>query len=345
MKQVVNIVGAGPAGLSAAINLSREGYNVIVHEAEKQIGGDPSWHPSCHATPINLDVFEQYTGLNVRPAFKECTNNLSYYVEREKKSFSDFTGSVLPNMYCVIRGPHEKSLDNYLYQMALKEGVEVRLNDKWTARDFESAPEKTIIATGFGQSAYEDMNYKFTPFYGYWTRAECTEEQAHLAIYHGDFTNEYAYSCSKDGMWYCLLFAKGDVTQEGLQKFSRILKDKEGFTVEKWSRFNGATPRFPKLLEGKFVFAGTAAGFIEPAQGFGIVSSMLGGKIAALAVTNPEKAQAEYDRFIEPIKKHVLLKFQPGYRTSIHVRKDQVWFDIPTIKSGVPDYELEKKLY
>jgi hypothetical protein len=339
LKEVIHVVGAGPAGLSAAIILQREGYNVIVHEAEKQVGGDPSWHPSCHATPIDLDIFQQYTGIDVRPAFKECTNYLSYYHEGQRKEFSDFAGSVVPCMYNVIRGPHEASLDTYLYLMACRDGIEVRFNDKWTTQDFKAAPENTIIATGFGQSAYEDMGYKFTPFYGYWTRSECPAEKTHLAIYTGDFTNEYGYSCSKDGLWYSLLFAKGDVTQAGLDKYSEILKEKEGIRVDRWLRFTGTTPRFPKLLDGNFIFAGTAAGFIEPAQGYGITASMLGGRIAAWAVTDPEKAKAEYNRFIEPIVKHIKLKFQPGYRTSIHFRLGQVWFDIPTIKAGVADNE------
>lgn len=342
MKKDIHIAGAGPAGLSAAINLSREGYNVIIHEAEKQIGGDPSWHPSCHATPIDFDAFEQYTGLDVRPVFKKSTDSMFYYVEREERPFSEFSGSEVPFMYNVIRGPHSLSLDTYLYQMALKEGVEVRLDDKWTAADFKSAPEKTIIATGFGQSMYEDLGLKSTPFYGYWTRMDCPPEQCHLGIYHGDFTNEYAYTCSKDGLWYCLLFAVGDVTKEGLDKYAQILKEKEGFIVDSWNRFTGKTPRFPKFIDGNLIFAGTAAGFIEPAQGFGIVASMLAGKVAAIAVSDPERGQREYDRFMEPIKKHVMLKFQPGYRTSIHFRKGQVWFDIPTFKAGVPDYLFEK---
>ena len=139
-----------------------------------------------------------------------------------------------------------------------------------------------------------------------------------------------------------MIFAKGDIDQEGLDKFSKILKNKKGVSVDKWGRFTGTTARFPHLFDGNLIFGGTASGFIDPAQGYGIVSAMLGGKIAAVAVTDPAKAQAEYDSFIEPIKKHVAMKYQPGYKSSIHFRMGQVWLDIPTIKPRVPDYELEK---
>ena len=59
-------------------------------------------------------------------------------------------------------------------KLAVKEGVEVRFNEQnGTKKEFDAAREssdKTIITTGFGQSAYEDLGMRFTPFYGYWTR-------------------------------------------------------------------------------------------------------------------------------------------------------------------------------
>ena len=56
-KKEALVVGAGPAGLVAAINLAREGFKVRVFEKEKQIGGYPHWHPSAHDTPVGKDLF------------------------------------------------------------------------------------------------------------------------------------------------------------------------------------------------------------------------------------------------------------------------------------------------
>lgn len=39
VKTEILIVGAGPAGLVAAINLNREGFKVIVREKEESVGG------------------------------------------------------------------------------------------------------------------------------------------------------------------------------------------------------------------------------------------------------------------------------------------------------------------
>ena len=38
MKKKIDIVGAGPSGLVAAINLARAGYNVTVHEEKSGVG-------------------------------------------------------------------------------------------------------------------------------------------------------------------------------------------------------------------------------------------------------------------------------------------------------------------
>jgi hypothetical protein len=341
MKDKIHIVGAGPAGMVAGINLKRQGFDVLIHEAEKEVGGPPGWHPSVHVDPIDYDVFEEYTGVDIRPAFKDVTDYMTYYYENEERPFADFIGTI-PNMQICVRGPHPTSLDTYLYELAVKEGVEFLFNDKWGKEQFYAAPPNTIVSTGFGQSAYEALGMRFTPFYGYWTRLDCPPEEVHISIYQGSYTNEYGYSASMNGIWYSLLFAKGDIDTNILDKFAGILKDKKGVTVKKWKRFTGTTARFPKLYDGNLIFAGTASGFIDPAQGYGIISAMLGGKIASVAVTDRDRAQAEYDKFVEPVKKHVQLKFQPGYKSSIHYRMGQVWLDIPTIKPRVPDYLVKE---
>ena len=340
--KTIHIVGAGPAGLTAGINLNRQGYEVIIHEAEAQIGGDPSWHPSCHATPIDMKAVQDFIGIDVSGAFKESTHNMRYFHNNEERPFEEWTHSDIPYMYNVIRGPHPLSLDTFLYNIAVEEGVKVQFNDKWTTPDFEAAEKPTIITTGFGQSAYEDMGYRFTPFYGYWFRGTAPQDQCHLNIYTGDFTNEYGYSTSKDGLWYSLCFAKGDVSPEGLATYAEYLEEREGIHVDQWLRFTGTTPRFPKLFDGNFIFGGTSAGFIEPAAGFGIVASMLGGKIAAQAVEDPEGATENYNRFVKPIADHVKLKFQDDYVVSIHFRDGNPWFDIPTKKAGFADWQVEE---
>ena len=69
MRQVT-IVGAGLAGLTAAIILAREGHDVTVLEQEKAMGGASllasavSKHELCFAdmTPLDLDAMSRYLG-------------------------------------------------------------------------------------------------------------------------------------------------------------------------------------------------------------------------------------------------------------------------------------------
>ena len=50
------VVGAGLGGLVAAVNLAREGRDVVVLERESRIGGSPLYHPSPEGTPLDVDA-------------------------------------------------------------------------------------------------------------------------------------------------------------------------------------------------------------------------------------------------------------------------------------------------
>jgi hypothetical protein len=345
MGEEITIVGAGPAGLTAAIILKREGYNPVVYEAEATYGGDPCWHPSVHGSPVNFDTLEEYTGIDFSPVFQkvDLKNDYHYYYNLNEIARPGFDPEKDYPLHNTERGPRETSLDGYLYRMALDADIPIHFNCKWGKEDFLNAKPKTIVATGLGQAAYEARGVKFTPFYGFWTSQSTDMDSVTGANYYGDFSNEYAYACSINGLWYCLLFAKGDISQEELDQFKRVLFEIDGKKVINWSRFTGASVRHPMLFDGNLIFAGTAAGLIEPSRGFGIISALLSGRIAAWAVYDKEKAQAEYDKFIEPIRKHVLLKFseKDDYVVAAFMKPGDLWFDIPTIKSGVIDSEAK----
>ena len=59
------VVGAGLAGMVAAINLAKAGYEVTVLEAEARIGGSPQLHPSLHITPIDKKKVWAYIGIEL----------------------------------------------------------------------------------------------------------------------------------------------------------------------------------------------------------------------------------------------------------------------------------------
>ncbi|KAK4486398.1 hypothetical protein RD792_009072 [Penstemon davidsonii] len=54
VSRTVAVIGAGAAGLSAALELRREGHNVVVYERETQLGGTWVYTPDTESDPIGL---------------------------------------------------------------------------------------------------------------------------------------------------------------------------------------------------------------------------------------------------------------------------------------------------
>ncbi|KAI3468908.1 hypothetical protein Pfo_025571 [Paulownia fortunei] len=55
VSRTVAVIGAGAAGLSAALELRREGHSVVVYERETQIGGTWVYTPETETDPMGLD--------------------------------------------------------------------------------------------------------------------------------------------------------------------------------------------------------------------------------------------------------------------------------------------------
>ncbi|MDX1582415.1 MAG: NAD(P)/FAD-dependent oxidoreductase, partial [Thermoanaerobaculia bacterium] len=137
----VTIAGAGPAGLSAAITLAREGRQVIVHEAKKDVGsrfiGD-------------LQIMENFSETESITSFLDrigIERNF-YFRPAHRSTFFDHHGksrevrSEQPYGYFIRRGPFDGTLDRGLFRQALELGVEVRLESRLK-------PELAdIVATG-----------------------------------------------------------------------------------------------------------------------------------------------------------------------------------------------------
>ena len=144
-KKEALVVGAGPSGLVAAINLQRDGFAVTVWEQEKEIGGNPHWHPSAHDTPVGKKLFE-YIGIDLWECFHDYTENFQFIMNG---NLIDYPASKKNPLYVCERGSRESSLDSTLYRIALKEGVKFEFGRAFTREDLKSKvlPEITILAT------------------------------------------------------------------------------------------------------------------------------------------------------------------------------------------------------
>lgn len=324
-KKGVLIVGAGPAGLVAAINLRREGFPVVVQEKQAAIGGEPGWHPSVHTTPVAPAGLWTYIGIDLSEAFADVTGVVRMNMGGVDAGPVSSSDSKL-RTFNVERGPRKTSLDSILYRIAEREGVQFEFGKAFRAEDLNTRrPDNTIIATGLSPGLYAGLGIEHTTFAGYWAFMEIEPPQVSAIIYYG-VSNEYGYTAAMNGIWYVLVFARREVPTESLEAFGAIVTKTEGYEFGEWRRFVGQTPKAPSLYVNGFVRTGTFAGFIEPALGFGITGSLVSGKIAALAMTDPEAAQSEFDRFTRGIPAHIARKRQPGYVPSVAM--GPVWFDI-----------------
>jgi flavin-dependent dehydrogenase len=143
------IVGAGLAGMVAAINLARDGYRVVVRERRKEVGGETNIKGLegkviniGDGTPIHLERMRAYTGIDlsgVVTPLKSARNHVY------GKTFDlDFYDGV--PTYLVERGPRPTSLDVHLFNLAVSEGVEFSFDD--TVADFDDLPPQVNGARG-----------------------------------------------------------------------------------------------------------------------------------------------------------------------------------------------------
>ncbi|MFH1722216.1 MAG: NAD(P)-binding protein [Candidatus Altiarchaeota archaeon] len=141
MKEI-KILGAGVSGLTAAINISKAGFDVEVFEKEKDVGqrfsGDfqviENW---VHREDI-LDIIKKMNlDLDFSP---KPLDNLMIFGPKGKKFV--LTSKHKSGAYIVQRGPGKGSLDCCLKNQALKSGVKINFNSGVKPEDAD------IVATG-----------------------------------------------------------------------------------------------------------------------------------------------------------------------------------------------------
>ena len=312
------VVGAGLAGLTAAINLRRRGHEVRVLERRDGVGGPSRDLPTGDlsytmgdGSPVELDKLHRYTGIDIAPACLPLPGIRVYsFGKRYDIAFP-------PNVpaFLVERGPRDSSLDMHLYRIAVGEGVRFEFNFPLrTRKDFQVLPPGTILATGIFPEAYHALDLPFVPGYGLFGQGRVAEGYIgpQVIIYMDRHTWDYAFFSTINGTAGALLFQrKRPLSEEAKRWFpSRLARD-EGIELSEWydvEDFGGEKELLPllplgsianpRLFHGKFILAGTLSGAQDPVLLFGIHGALVTGTIAAMAAEEPERAQAEFRRVI-----------------------------------------------
>ncbi len=282
----ITILGAGLSGMIASIILARTGRKVKVIEGAKKIGGNLMFHPSIHATPIDIEKVASWTELDTDRMFVKGTGvemfigTQSFYQEP---------------MYLIERGDRPKSIDNYLYDVANELGVVFEFGHH--INDPAKLPKDSIIATGYHPSMFKALNIPCSNGEGFYKVAD-NDDPSHEGKVYGwvaPYTRDYAYACVLNGMRYILLLSRFGLPENALQKFQEHLKATLGWEYDNWGVIKNLpypwSYKKPTFRFNDYILTGSAGRFIDPMGGFGIHGAILSGVAAAWTIIDPAKAE------------------------------------------------------
>ena len=316
------IVGAGLSGLVAAINLVRDGYNVLVRERRDSVGGPTELEGTVinigDGTPINLERLQAYTGIDISAAavrLKEV--EIHAYGRTFAHRFREDHET-----YLVERGQRPTSLDVHLFKLAEAEGVRFQFDDP--VEDFDGLPPDTIICTGFFAEAFKALDVPHLPVFGYLSMAEIEDKSARVIIYFDEYTRDYAFYSQVNGACGAVLFSRGKPLDAAVQeRFGKQLAENDGILLDDWASVKlGALPvkepTNPRLFARNYILAGALSGTIDPLLLFGVHGALVTGKVAAIAVRDHQKGLEEFTR----INEH----YRQGFLISRVYRSAPLWF-------------------
>jgi flavin-dependent dehydrogenase len=349
----IEIVGAGLSGLVAGINLAREGFEVVIYEKEKNCGGRPSFRPDPAGSPFDLDQLKDFIGVDIAPACRRGIEG-TFYVWG-KKTVVPF-GEAFDG-YMVERSMRETSLDFLLTEEALDAGVRIEYGRELSGSEFSNLPPNSIITTGLEAGAYRDMGLPLVKLFGADARGRCDMDEPTAAIYLDSYTKEYGFTSSINKVCFAYLIARPEtVTTAGVEKFKQQVADTAPFELGAWQTMEwGALPHSsmfaPRLFWGDKIMAGTVAGIMDPTMYYGMLGALISGRVAATAVTDPEKAQRQFKQITRTYTRSWVIKrvhdmLPDAVRrpltdfaiSSLPNRSDNFWQKVWSIVPGYGDF-------
>lgn len=300
-KKKAVVVGAGLAGLSAAVSASRLGYEVHCINMFSREGGVPQSYPTVDASPFDPALMSRWLGVPIGEPYVGAGDEFRAYVFGKR-----FDLDPAPmGLHLVERGTRSTAIDNYLYNIAVDMGVTFDFSSPILGKkDLAELPPNTIIATGPYTEMFSLLNIPYEMAYGYVARGVYKEngERSDKRIciaYFDSYTKDYAYIASANGVFFGLLFSRAPVGEREMGIWEEQLKEQEGlefnFKDLQHGPFRSRYPNSPTLFSGDKIMAGTIAGAQDPGTYFGVHGAMVSGKIAAIALEDKGVAQEMFD--------------------------------------------------
>ncbi len=283
MSEPISVIGAGPAGLTAAITLARAGVPVTVYEKGPTVGtrfhgdfqGLENW---SRERDVLDDLQEMGLTINFTAQPRYSADFYDAYGRLHRISMKE------PFFYLVRRGDVEGSLDRGLYAQAQAAGVQFRFNTK-----LDRVEGPAIVATG--------PRYADGICVGYLFETDLEDVTACI-LSHRLAPRGYSYLLVADGQatlaschfadlphWRAYL----EATVEAFRKLYR-------FEMKNARFFSGYGNVFARerFREGQKLYVGEAAGLQDGLWGFGMRFAIRSGYLAAQSLLHGQ----DYDELV-----------------------------------------------
>jgi len=285
----VEIAGAGPAGLAAAITLVHAGRRVIVHEMQKEVGhrfggdfqGIENWTTREDALAVlkGLGITTDFTAMPCRNGTVFDPTGKPWQIKSDEILF-----------YIVERGPGPGTLDSALLRQAQALGVEVRFNSR-----LRHMAGDGILAAGPRAADAIAVGYHFETDMadGYWAICDdalAPQGYAYLLVMNGKGTVK---SCMFSGFKQEKLYV-----QRTVETFQRLV----GLEMKNPQPHGGSGNfRIPRsAYSGPHPLVGEQAGFQDTLWGFGMRLAISSGVLAAQSLLNGENYDTLWQRDLKP---------------------------------------------
>ncbi len=289
-KETVNIIGAGPGSLVAAIVLRRHGFAVKVFEMAPDVGhrlsgdfqGVENWSSERDVTEILGEI-----GVGINFLWMPYYEGTVYAPEMKPVQVK----SVRPIFYLVRRGSMPGTLDWGLKEQALSLGVEIIFNHR-----LDNLEGKAIVGTGPKGADAVAVGITFN------TKMQ---DKAVVVLDDNIAPKGYAYLLVKQGYatMATVLYREFKKADDYFEKMLGFFEDKMDLGIKNRKKFGGFGNFFirDKQTRNEKLYIGEAAGFQDCLWGFGMRYSMLSGYIAAKSFIEDSDYDVLWQRELRPM--------------------------------------------
>lgn len=290
MKETINIIGAGPAGLVAAIVLRKHGFPVKVFEMSSDVGhrlngdfqGLENWSSERDITELLKDI-----GIEINFLCVPYYGGTVYAPEMKPAEIK----SDRPIFYLVKRGAMPGTLDMGLKEQALSLGVEILFNRRLDAFD-----GKAIVGTGPKGGDAIAVGITFN-----------TEmEDKSVLVFDDDIAPKgYAYLLVNQGCgtMVTVLYREYRRGNECFEDMKRFFKDNMALDIKNEKKFGSYGNFFIRDTQAhnKKLYIGESAGFQDCLWGFGMRYAILSGWMAAKSLIDGSDYDMLWKKDLKPM--------------------------------------------